>query len=357
VSVDVRDPVGQAPGHPAPRPARARWILPIRPLQAAVWEIAALAVVLALTLHHLAPAVVITIVAVSGALFAVTSARVAGHHLLGWTSIWLAFRLRRHDNRRDSPDPLHRIAGAVRVRQHVDRAGNRFGVAEVDGGWSAIVRLTGQSSAEDPRLLMSILRTTYERVDIPLASAQLLTWTMSGGEGSEPLRAHWLTVRYRPDEAPIAALARGGGSLGALRSTACAALALMGLLAEAGYESTVLEAGELADELRVALGADRQAAEITDSWSSWSAGPTAQTCYTTSSGSDAARVLGGFVKDATFTAASYTLRRAPGGKERADVTLRVGGGRPPTDLGARVVPLHGRHASAVRRTLPLALES
>lgn len=328
----------------------------MRPLQVAVWEIAALATVLALTLHHLSRPVVTTVVAVAAVLVAVTSVRVAGHHLAGWTSIWLGFRLRRHDDRRDSPDPLHRVAGAVRVRQHVDRAGNRFGVAEVDGGWSAIVRLTGHS-APDPRELVAILRATYERVDIPLASAQLLTWTMSG-EGSSPLRAHWLTVRYRPDEAPIAALARGGGALGALRSTACAALGLMGTLAEAGYESTVLEAGELADELRVALGADRQAAEITDGWRSWTAGPVPQTCYTPLSHKDPARVLAAFVQGATFTAASYTLRRAPGGKQRADVTLRVGGGHAPTTsaLGVRVVPLHGRHAAAVRRTLPLALE-
>ncbi|NBH11790.1 type VII secretion protein EccE, partial [Amycolatopsis sp. SID8362] len=71
-----------------------------------------------------------------------TSVRFAGRHLAGWALTWTAFRLRRHDTRRDSPDPLLSVAGPVKVRQHVDRAGNRFGVAEVDGGWSALVRLT-----------------------------------------------------------------------------------------------------------------------------------------------------------------------------------------------------------------------
>jgi type VII secretion protein EccE len=346
--------VGRLPGHQAPRErglsSAAPWILPVRPLQAAVWEIAALAVVLALTLNHLTRPVVITTVAVAAVLFAVTSVRVAGRHLAGWAAIWLGFRLRRHDNRRDSPDPLHRIVGAVRVRQHVDRAGNRFGVAEVDGGWSAIIRLTGHAS---PRAdaLVPILRAAYERNDIPLSSAQLLVWTVSRSDGMPPLRAHWLTVRYTPAEAPIAALARGGGDLGALRSTACAALELMGWLAESGYESTVLEAGELAEELRVALGASPEH-EITDGWRSWSGGPVPQTCFAPLTTSP--RILDAVVEGATFTAGSYTLRRTPGGKDLTDVTLRVGGDV--SDLGVRAVPLHGRHAAAVRRTLPLALE-
>jgi hypothetical protein len=42
----------------------------------------------------------------------------------------------------------------------------------------------------------------------------------------------WLAARYRPDEAPLTALARGD-NLGALRSTVCAALGLMGSLAAA----------------------------------------------------------------------------------------------------------------------------
>jgi type VII secretion protein EccE len=298
------------------------------------------------------------VASVAAALFLTTSFRFAGKHAAGWLFTWVGYRLRRHDNRHDSPDPLHQVAGAVRVRQHVDRAGNRFGVAEIDGGWSAIVRLTQGPAAPSPVLLTELLRQHYRSADIPLASAQLLTWTVPRGEGV--FRVRWLTVRYRPDDAPIAALARGGGELGALRSTACAALGLMGSLVEAGYDSTVLEAGELANELRVALGAGDQqtAGEVADNWRSWSAGRSSQICWTPRSERGLSQILDLAVPGAAFTATSYTLNRTPGGKERSEVTIRAGA-RPdaaiPDAPGVPAIPLHGRHAAAVRRTLPLAL--
>jgi type VII secretion protein EccE len=242
------------------------------------------------------------------------------------------------------------------VRQHVDRAGNRFGVAEVDGGWSAIVRLTPGAGEPAPAALVDILREAYRRTDVPLASAQLLTWAIPRGE--QVLRVRWLAVRYRPDLAPIAALARGGGDLGALRSTASAALSLMGSLAEAGYPSTVLEAGELAKELRVALGVQGQSESAdagADRWRSWTWGDAAQMCFTPRS----PRVLDASMPEAAFTATSYTLTRTPGGREKAAVTVRVGA-RPGASVPAPnlpVVPLHGRHGAAVRKTLPLALDS
>ncbi|MEC3978325.1 type VII secretion protein EccE [Amycolatopsis sp. H20-H5] len=331
-------------------------MLPIRPLQAAFWEIAGIAVLLAYVLDGVTQPVRIAVASVAGALISATSLRFAGKHTFGWLLTWMGYRLRRHDSRRDSPDPLHRVAGPVRVRQHVDRAGNRFGVAELDGGWSAIVRLTQGPGA--PGTLTEILREHYRRADIPLAGAQLLTWTVPRGTGV--VRVRWLTVRYRPEDAPIAALARGGGELGALRSTACAALGLMGSLAEAGYESTVLEAGELANELRVALGAGGSDVDcgVVDGWRSWNAGSSSQVCWAPRSEQGLPRILDLAVPGAAFTATSYTLSRTPGGKERSEVTLRVGA-RPdaaaPGEIGISVVPLHGRHADAVRRTLPLAL--
>src|SRR5439155_9232388 len=106
--------------------------------------------------------------------------------------------------------------------------------------------------------------------DLPLAAVQLLTWAVP--RDGRVYRVRWLTVRYRPDEAPIAALAGGGGEVGALRSTASAALSLMVALAEAGHPSTVLEAGELADELRVALGvppARHEPDTDCDTWRGW----------------------------------------------------------------------------------------
>lgn len=363
-----------------PRPARAPlpWLLPIRPLQAAVWEIAAIAALLAWTVDGLAQPVRIGVSAAAGLVVLLTSVRFAGRHPAGWTLTWIAYRLQRHDTRHDSafagagprtprrgaspprtprtagsPDPLLCVAGPVKVRQHVDRAGNRFGVAEVDGGWSALVRLTPGSGSPSSAVLVDILRAAYRRTDVPLASAQLLTWAVPRGD--QVLRVRWLAVRYRPDLAPIAALARGGGDLGALRSTASAALSLMGELAEAGYPSTVLEAGELGQELRVALGVQGPATAQADHWRAWTWGDASQMCFMPRS----VRTLDVSVPEAAFTATSYTLRRTAAGKEHEELTIRVGGrpGKQVPSPGHSAVPLHGRHGDGVRRTLPLALDS
>ncbi len=330
------------------------WLLPVRPLQAALWEIAGIAVLLAFTVDGVPRAAWISTTAAAAVLVLTTSIRFAGRHAAGWLLTWAGYRLKRRDKDK-VPDPLHRLAGPVRVRQHVDRAGNRFGVAEVGDGWSAIVRLTVGAVSPGPDVLVGILREAYRGTGIPLSSAQLLTWTVPNGQSV--LRIRWLAVRYRPEDAPIAALARGGGELGALRSTACAALALMGSLAEAGFESTVLEAGEVAEELRVALGSGQDVP--VNGWRSWDWGGASQVCYRPLSGRDLARTLDLHVPGSAFTATSYTLGRTPGGREKSEVTIRVGG-RPGAAAvrpgGIAVTPLHGRHAAAVRRTLPLALE-
>ncbi|WP_409494223.1 type VII secretion protein EccE [Amycolatopsis sp. cmx-11-12] len=344
----------QAPEHGTAGAAPLPWLLPIRPLQAALWEIAGIAILLAFTVDGIPQPAQISITAVAAVLVLTTSVRFTGRHVAGWLLTWAGFRLKRRD-KREVPDPLHRLAGPVRVRQHVDRAGNRFGVAEVGDGWSAIVRLTRGGVAPDPDALVAILREAYASTGIPLSSAQLLTWTVPNGQSL--IRVRWLAVRYRPEDAPIAALARGGGELGALRSTACAALSLMGALAEAGFESTVLEAGEVAEELRVALGSGQDAP--VNGWRSWDWGGASQVCYRPRSERNLARTLDLHVPGSAFTATSYTLHRTPGGREKSEVTIRVGG-RPGAETvrpeGIAVTPLHGRHAAAVRRTLPLALE-
>ncbi|MEV7094711.1 type VII secretion protein EccE [Amycolatopsis sp. NPDC051045] len=349
MSVDTAGAVRPAPSRSTATPVP--WLLPVRPLQAAVWEIAAIAVLLAWLVDTVPQPTRIGVSVLAGSTVLLTSVRFAGRHLAGWALTWTAYRLRRHDTRRDSPDPLLCVAGPVKVRQHVDRAGNRFGVAEVDGGWSALVRLTPGTGTPDS--LVDVLCSAYRRTDVPLASAQLLTWAIPRGD--QVLRVRWLAVRYRPDQAPIAALARGGGDLGALRSTASAALSLMGALAEAGYQSTVLEAGELAKELRVALGVQGAASGAPEGWRSWTWGGAAQVCFTPRS----PRVLEVSVPGAAFTATSYTLTRTPGGREKAEVTVRVGArpGAPVPAPNLPVVPLHGRHGAGVRRTLPLALDS
>ncbi|SEC21467.1 type VII secretion protein EccE [Amycolatopsis tolypomycina] len=345
MSVDTA--VRPAPSRPAPAPLP--WLLPIRPLQAALWELAAIAVLLAWLVDGVAQPARIGVSVAAGLVVLLTSARFAGRHLAGWALTWTGYRLRRHDTRRDNPDPLFRVAGPVKVRQHVDRAGNRFGVAEVDGGWSALVRLTPGPGAPEP--LVDALHAAYGRTDIPLASAQLLTWAIPRAD--QVLKVRWLAVRYRPDQAPTAALARGGGDLGALRSTASAALSLMGALAEAGYQSTVLEAGELAKELRVALGVQGPASGPPDRWKSWTWGQSAQACFRPRS----PRVLDMAVPGAAFTATSYTLTKTAAGREKAEVTVRVGArAGAPVPAPPAMIPLHGRHEAGVRRTLPLALD-
>lgn len=357
-------PAPLAPAATTTPPSRAGaaalpWLLPVRPLQAALWEIAAIAVLLVFFVDGVTQPARIAVAAVAAVLVLTTSVRVGGRHFAAWAGAWLGYRLRRHDSRRDSPDPLHRVAGPVRVRQHVDRAGNRFGVAEVDGDWSAIVRLTPGAAEPPAEALLAILRKSFRGTDIPLAAVQLLTWAVP--RGTQVYRARWLAVRYRPEDAPIAALARGGGELGALRSTASAALSLMVALAEAGYPSTVLEAGELTAELRVALGVPASPVPLEtdgDGWRAWSWAGATQSCYRPRSTRGLAGILGLSVADAAFTATSATLRRTPGGRERIDVTLRVGarlGAEPPVVQGVSAVPLHGGHEAAVRRTLPLAL--
>ncbi|WP_431925301.1 type VII secretion protein EccE [Amycolatopsis tucumanensis] len=337
----------------APRPRRftvAPFVLPIGFAQIAVWESALVATLLAV--HDVLPAkLVVTVLAVL--VIASTSVRFAGRHLAGWALTWVSYRLLQHDERRQAADPLRVLAHDFRLRQHVDRAGNRFGVAGVGDGWTTVIRLR-EGVEPDVAKVLDLLRAACDNPEIPLAGAQLLVRT-SFGE-----RTYLVAVRYRASEAPLAALARGGGEAGELRATTRAALALMGALAKAGYGSTLLEAGELATELRATLGADAPA-PVTDGWRSWSAGGTAQAGFVPLTREDVPVLLTSTARGAALTVASFTLRRNRFGRLVEEVTLRLaryaGTRRPPRtrDLDVPVVPLYGRHAAAVRRTLPLAL--
>ncbi|WP_418190829.1 type VII secretion protein EccE [Amycolatopsis albispora] len=351
-------------------PAVAPWILPIRARQVAVWEVAALGALAAYGFGDGFTALTITAIAVATLVILGTSVRFTGRHLAGWLWTWLTFRLRQHDDRRAGAGPLHSLVGEYPIRQHTDRAGNRLGIVGVGDGWTSVVRLTG-GGLPAVGTLLDVLGATYRRADLPLDSAQLVVWT-APRPGRQPLRVCWLAVRYRPADAPIAALARGGGELGALRTTASAALGLAGALADVGYESTVLEAGELAEELRVALGAEpdfggvQEVPEFTDGWRWWSAGTgdgrIRQSCFRPLSDRDLPKLVTGHVPTAAFTTVSYTLSRTAAGRERAEVTVRVGtrgAAEPPTGsptlCGVPLVAVNGRHAEHVRRSLPLAL--
>ncbi|WP_236788798.1 type VII secretion protein EccE [Amycolatopsis sp. GM8] len=324
-------------------------VLPVRPAQIIVWAIALTAVLVD------RGAIVVLLAAL---LIGATSVRVAGLYLADWVFVWVRYRLLQHDDRRLGDDPLLVLAPDFRLRQHHDRAGNSFGVVGIDGGWTAVLRL---APGDEPDLakLTAVLREACDNADIPLAGAQLLART----EGAR--RVYLIAVRYRPAEAPLAALARGTGELGEHRAIVRAALGIAGQLAETGVTATVLEAGDLAAELREILGVKgdllarrHRPSAVVDGWRSWSAAGTTQSCFTPKSSLESA--FSASARGAAFTVVSYQLRRTQLGRLHEDVTIRVvkyqGTRRPPNsaDLDVPVVPLYGRHEASVRHTLPLA---
>jgi len=385
-SVDKRDT-----GAPVTRrPRRERhlaalsWLVPIRIGQIAVWQIAALAV-----LANGKPDDVrgIVVTALAGVAVALTSVRLHGLCAYQWIGVHVGYRRRRRARRRagGSPDPLALLLPDLRTRRHVDRAGNRIGLAHVDDGWSAVLRLSS-SGQPDPAALVAALRAAYQRTDIRLSSAELVVWTVPSLHGPtptgpgkaqpagdartaahDPIRVHWLAVRYRPAEAPMAAIARGGDELGALRATASAALGLAADLERAGHPCAVADEPELRESLLIALGADRSGhgdPPAEEDWRSFSAGRIRQYTFVPRHQGDAVAVLRRWVPWASFTSTSLLLFRTPHGKVRRRVIVRVGvprdraAGResPISRLGVGLVPCNGRHAGCVRSALPLALD-
>ncbi|WP_243770209.1 type VII secretion protein EccE [Amycolatopsis acidicola] len=349
-TADARLPAVTGAGNP-----RHRWtgrlpsaLLPIRGGQVVAWEAAAIAI--ALSWHS--AALHTTVIALACLVFLATSVRFAGRHLANWSLVWVSFRLLQHDDRREVRDPLLALAPDLRLRQHHDRAGNRFGVVGIGDGWSAVIRLDAAGSTDVP-ILVETLRQACDNADIPLAGAQVLV--RADGDAREYL----LAVRYRPAEAPIAAVARGNGELGELRATARAALGVLGSLVDLGYSGTVLEAGELAAELRKTLGVhEDRPGSVLDGWRSWATEGSVQAGFVPVGEKDPAAVLGTYARGSAFTVTSYSLRRNSLGRLRQELTIRVvkNRRRPRSrELPLRVVPLYGLHERAVRRSLPLAL--
>jgi type VII secretion protein EccE len=172
------------------------------------------------------------------------------------------------------------------------------------------------------------------------------------------MRVTWLALRYRPRQAPNAALARGGGELGAARTVASAALGLVARLDEAGYGADALNQSELAQELMVAVhGADPAPPTVRETWRDWSAGHLRQVCYEPHRVLDPAALLGRWTPGAAFTCASYTLSRTPRGRVRGEAALRIAG----VDVEDLAPPFpairaNGRQQEFVLRTLPLAFQ-
>ena len=171
-----------------------------------------------------------------------------------------------------------------------------------------------------------------------------------------PMRVTWLALRYRPRQAPYAALARGGGELGSARAVASAALGLVARLDEAGYGADALDQAELGQELMVAMhGADPAPPALQETWRDWSAGNLRQICYEPHRALDPAALLSRWTPGAAFTCASYTLSRTARGRIRGEAALRIAGVdaeslRPPFPA----VRANGRQQEFVLRTMPLA---
>ncbi|MFD2418669.1 type VII secretion protein EccE [Amycolatopsis pigmentata] len=342
-------PLTGPPGHP--RRSGSHLTIPgARPFPVAsrkllAWTTAAIAVVAGFS--WTGPPARIIIVVLATAVLATTSVRFSGRNLCSWACTWISYRLLQHDDRSQTADPLRSLAHDFRLRRYCDRAGHQFGIAGVGDGWSAVIRIHGEPPVAT---LLAALASACADTEIPLAGAQLTVRTQG------PERVLLLAVRYRPAAAPFAALLRGDGEDGELCATARAALALMATIARSGVRSALLGLDELATELRAALGPCDPGAEVTDGWRRWAAGEVTQSCFTTLGTVDLADALPADAPTAPFTVASYTLWRTGNGTLRENVTVRLAPGPGPAAwAGVPVVPLYGRQASGMRRTMPLAL--
>jgi type VII secretion protein EccE len=313
-------------------------------------------------------------VAIAAAVLLFTSVRIGGCCLAQWVYTLVCYRHRRRRSatqRRDA-QPLAALVPDLRLRQHVDRVGNRVGLAVCGDGVTAVVRLA-PTARPDSRTLLAVLRDAFASTTVPLAGAQVVVWTVAGplqpfATAPEPVRVYWLALRFRPGQAPQAAAARGGGENGAMRAAASAALSLTTRLDDAGYASTVLDRVALGRELMVAMGAKANtvpasAADVWETWGAWSAAGLRQVCYLPGRSLNPAKLLDRWVPGAAFSCVSYTLERSLWGHVRGEVVVRLGastanGARKPAPgsaFGSGAVPTTGQHYRYVRQTLPLAI--
>jgi type VII secretion protein EccE len=342
---------------------RLAWLLPIGVAQVAVWQLGALAV---LATAFPIDALAIVVMALAAAAVAMTSIRIGGRCGYEWLATYVRYLLRRSSWAGETP--VRALEPRLHIHTYVDRANNRFGIASIDqdANHSVTVRLA-PSAQPAPATLISVLRNVFDRTDSALSGAQLVVWTVPA---PDPLSVYWLALRYRHDDAPWAALARGGGQDGRHKAVASAALRLVSELADAGYASSVLDTPDLHNELMAAVGADSDAVHgsgppsyrAEENWRSWSVGKLRQACFVPRSAQDAVALMGRYVPDAAFTCTSYTLHRTAYGSVREVAAVRVGlpkdGPAPQeaaTALGGHLQPAHGRHGRHVLTTLPLAL--
>jgi type VII secretion protein EccE len=342
---------------------------PVGIRQIMLWEIAAVVVVAAWFPLGLASWIVLGAGIV---VVAVTSVRLDGLCGYQWVGVYRRYRARRATHQRRGGDPLQAMLPGLRISQHIDRAGNRAGVAKVDDSFVSVVRVAPALPVSSS-VLLGLLRKAYDRTDIRLCAAELVTWSVPsppraryfGDErDTQPLQIHWLALRYQPSLAPGAALARGGGDTGAVRAVASSAIALVSEVAKLGLPAVALDQNDLRQELQVALGVPGGSVKITETWQDFSFGAIRQLGFGTRQGKDDLAVLGRWVNGAAFTATSLTLHRDQRGRVRGTGLVRVG--VRPTDgrmtirqvskaLGVPLTTRNGRQELALRGTLPLAL--
>ncbi|WP_344668003.1 type VII secretion protein EccE [Catenulispora yoronensis] len=217
---------------------------------------------------------------------------------------------------------------------------------------AADLDLTVTLPALTPQALAAIGSSAHPAPNQPPAPAVPVPVPVNRG----PMRVYWLTLRYRPRQAPHAAMARGGGELGAARAVASAALGLVSRLDSAGYSADALDQMEFGQELLVALNAgDPAPSEVRETWRDWSTGRLRQVCFEPHRSLDPAGLLVQWAPGAAFTCSSYTLSRTPRGRIRGASAMRIAG--PDVDKLVPPVPAvraNGRHQEFVLRTLPLA---
>jgi type VII secretion protein EccE len=334
------------------------WILPIGVGQVVVWQLALLG-----TFAFPAGAQGAAAITAAMLVIGLTSVRAGGLHAQQWAMVYARYRLRRPVIDPAAATPIRALLPRLHVHTHVDRAGNRFGIASIDENldYSVTLRLA-PLTRPNPATLISLLRNAFDRPDLPLHAASLVAWTAPANPA--PVTVHWLALRYRRDESPLPAQARGGGADGGRRTVANSALRLSAELSAAGHANTVLDTPELHKDLLVALGSGPVARRITESWREWSVGGLRQACFLPRRAIDALPLIGRHAPGSAFTCVAYTIGRGDTGTlhDTAAVRLSPATTQPrltPKSVAARLDPrltlANGRHGQHILATLPLAL--
>ena len=344
-------------------PRLLRGVAPLGVSAVLGWEIALLAVLVAWAHHDAAVTIGLAVLAI--ALIAVTSVRVGGDTAAG--RLAARYRMRRRlahypDDRTDTARA--RLLAGLTLNSHIDRAGNRTGVIGAGLGWSAAVRIADTAVPDVPALI-DIAGRACARADLPLAAAQVLTWTVPSGDG-RVLRQYFIAVRTSPRRTARAIAARGGGPAGAQRAAASAIAAVAFELSRIGCPAGVIDSVDLEQYVQLLSGSAGEARPV-ETGDSWAVGHLRQTCLRVASGTPVTTALNRVVAEPLgFVIASCTLTPGRRGAPRQDFLVRAGLAEQPAPLTVEqavratdpsLTPLRYRQEEHVRATLPLALSA